>query len=86
MTAEPPPGEKPTLDPIAKRTLGAAFVVSLYGVLAAAFIGVGVYFAVAEHEPITSPRVFVALIGALYMGFRAWMIFSKQQKGASDAR
>jgi hypothetical protein len=64
----------------------AAFLVSIYWVLAVALLLVAAYFAFVAGAPITSPRVFVALIGAGYMGLRGLMIFNSRRKGARDAR
>jgi hypothetical protein len=63
---------------------GSAFFVATFGLLAVLLVGLAIYYLVEAKEPFSSPRVWVALVGALYAGVRAWMIYSKNR--ARNAR
>jgi hypothetical protein len=78
------PGQNATLDQSPVAIAGAAMIVSLYGVLALAMLGMALYFAIAKQLPITSPKVFVALIGSIYLALRAFMLFKKRSQKKTD--
>lgn len=64
---------------------GAALGVTIFAIVAVGLIGVSAYFAFVENLPFTAPRVWAALIGAFYFGWRAAMMFVKY-KGAARAK
>jgi hypothetical protein len=74
------PAQKPVVDQSPAAIAGAAAMVALYGVLALAMLCMAIYFATAKQLPITSPKVFVALIGAVYLALRAFMLFNKRSQ------
>jgi hypothetical protein len=64
---------------------GAALGVTIFAIVAVGLIGVSAYFAFVEKLPFTAPRVWAALIGAFYFGWRAAMMYVKY-KGAASAK
>lgn len=63
----------------AGKVAGLAFLVATFGLLAIMLIGLAGYYAFQEHLPISSPKVWVALLGAVYLGVRAWMMYSRNR-------
>ena len=61
------------------KVASSAFIVATFGLLTVLLVGLGLYYAFVEREPITSPRVWVALLGAVYIGWRAWTIYSRNK-------
>ncbi len=79
MSDTPPPVDKGPA-----KIAGSAFIVATFGLLAVLLVGLALYYLIEVKEPFSSPRVWVALGGALYAGWRAWMIYSKNK--ATNAR
>jgi hypothetical protein len=77
-----PPNNTPPPAAIA----GAALGVSLFALVAVGLVGLAGYFAFVRHVAFTEPRVWVALVGALYFGARAAMMFVKYKGGRSARR
>jgi hypothetical protein len=63
----------------AGKVAGSAFMVATFGLLAVVMIGLAGYYAFQEKLPISSPKVWVALFGAAYLGVRAWMMYSRNR-------
>ncbi len=61
------------------KVAGSAFLVATFGLLCVLLVGLGLYMALVAREPVTSPRVWVALLGAVYIGWRAWTIYSRNK-------
>ncbi|MEJ0024325.1 MAG: hypothetical protein WDN76_13720 [Alphaproteobacteria bacterium] len=76
--AQPPTDQQPG------RIAGSAFIVATFGLLAVLLVGLALFYLIEGKEPFTSPRVWVALLGAVYAGGRAFMIYSKNR--ARNAR
>jgi hypothetical protein len=70
---------QPPADKNPAKVASSAFLVATFGLLAVLLVGLGLYYAFAVGEPITSPRVWVALLGAVYIGWRAWTIYSRNR-------
>jgi Na+/H+-translocating membrane pyrophosphatase len=78
-----PPNDKTSAPPQA--IAGAALGVTLFALVALGLVGLAGYYAIVRHVEVTQPRVWVALVGALYFGWRAAMMFMKY-KGGRGAR
>jgi hypothetical protein len=63
----------------AGKTAGSALMVATFGLLAVLLVGLALYQFFEAKEPVSSPRVWVALFGAIYVGWRAWMIYSRNK-------
>ncbi|HWA21655.1 MAG TPA: hypothetical protein VG735_04570 [Caulobacterales bacterium] len=63
----------------AGKVAGSAFLVATFGLLAIVLIGLAGYYAFQEHLPLSSPKIWVALFGAVYVGWRAWTIYSRNK-------
>lgn len=77
-----PPDEKP---PAPQMIAATAMVVPLFGLVSLGLLGVAGYFAFVEKMSITQPRVWAAIVGALYFAWRGMMMYTKF-KGKSSAR
>jgi hypothetical protein len=76
-SAPPPEGKAPVSLPQPAAIAGAALMVSLFAIVTVILIGVAAYFAFVQHLAITQSRVWAALLGAAYFGWRAGMMFGK---------
>jgi formate/nitrite transporter FocA (FNT family) len=63
----------------ASKTAGSALMVATFGLLAVLLVCLALYQFFEAKEPASSPRVWVALVGAVYVGWRAWMIYSRNK-------
>ena len=79
MSAVQPPQNKSPAN-----IAGSALIVATFGLLAVLLVGLALYYLIEVKEPVSSPRVWVAALGAVYLGARAWMVFSKNR--ARNAR
>ena len=86
MSEAPETKPAPAVDQSPAAIAASALLISLYGLGALVLIGISLYFAVVQKVAITEPRVFVGLLGALYLGVRGYMMFNKRSKKAGNAR
>jgi hypothetical protein len=70
---------QPTQDKSPEKVASSAFIVATFGLIAALLVGLGLYHALVAKEQITSPKVWAALLGAVYIGWRAWTIYSRNK-------
>jgi hypothetical protein len=68
---------QPSQDKTPAKVASSAFIVATFGLVTVLLVGLGLYNAIVAKEPITSPKVWVALLGAVYIGWRAWTIYSR---------
>jgi hypothetical protein len=62
----------------AGKVVGSALMVATFGLVAVLLVGLAGYH-FQKGFPISSPKVWVALAGAAYVGWRAWTIYSRNK-------